>query len=126
MKLSVRLLLLVLIAALPILAIQVHELLDERAGRKAAIAEQARDLARLAAAQQDQFIESARNLLIAAAQMPEVQRRDGPGCSTRMAELRRQFPTVSGIGAVAPDGVQFCSSTGEVAGISLAGIHRVS
>ena len=66
MKLSVRLLLLVLITALPILAIQVYELLDEREQRKAAIAEQALDLARLAAAQQDQFIESARNLLIAA------------------------------------------------------------
>jgi PAS domain S-box-containing protein len=120
MKLSVRLLLLVLIAALPILAIQVQELLDEREQRKAAIAEQALDLARLAAAQQDQFIESARNLLIAAAQMPEVQRRDGPGCSTRMAELRRQFPTVAGIGALGPDGVQFCSSSDDVVGISLA------
>jgi PAS domain S-box-containing protein len=120
MKLSVRLLLLVLIAALPILAIQVHELLDEREQRKAAIAKQALDLARLAAAQQDQFIESARNLLIAAAQMPEVQRRDGPGCSTRMAELRRQFPTVAGIGAVGPDGTQFCSSSGKIAGVSLA------
>jgi len=120
MKLSVRLLLLVLIAALPILAIQVEALLAERQQRKAAIAEQALDLARLAAAQQDQFIESARYLLAAAAQMPEVQQRDGPGCSTRMAELRRQFPTVSGISAVGPEGVQFCSSSDNVAGFSLA------
>jgi hypothetical protein len=52
--------------------------------------------------------------------MPEVQRRDAPGCSGRMAELRRQFPTVAGIGAIAPDGVQFCSSAGDVAGTSLA------
>jgi PAS domain S-box-containing protein len=37
-----------------------------------------------------------------------------------MAELRMQFPTVSGIGAVGPDGVQFCSSSGNVARISLA------
>jgi PAS domain S-box-containing protein len=120
MKLSVRLLILVLLAALPVLAIQVNELLQSREQRKAAIAEQALDLARLAAAQQDQFIESARYLLAAAAQMPEVQRRDASGCSTRMAELRKQFPTVSGIGAVAPDGVQFCSSSGKVTGISLA------
>jgi PAS domain S-box-containing protein len=120
MKLSVRLLILVLLAALPVLAIQVHELLQSREQRKAAIAEQAVDLARLAAAQQDQFIESARYLLAAAAQMPEVQGRDGPGCSARMAELRRQFPTAAGIGAVGPDGTQFCSSSSQVTGISLA------
>ena len=63
MKLSVRLFLLVVIAALPIFAMQVHGLLEERAQRKAAIAEQALALARLAAAQQDQFIEGARYLL---------------------------------------------------------------
>jgi PAS domain S-box-containing protein len=120
MKLSVRLLILVLLAALPVLAIQVHELLQSREQRKAAIAEQALDLARLAAAQQDQFIEGSRYLLAAAAQMPEVQRRDASGCSARMAELRNQFPRVSGIGAVGPDGVQFCSSSGEALGISLA------
>jgi PAS domain S-box-containing protein len=120
MKLSVRLLILVLLAALPVLAIQVHELFQSREQRKAAIAEQAVDLARLAAAQQDQFIESARYLLAAAAQMPEVQGRDGPGCSARMAELRRQFPTAAGIGAVGPDGTQFCSSSSQVTGISLA------
>jgi PAS domain S-box-containing protein len=119
-KLSVRLLILVLLAALPVLAIQVHDLLQSREQRKAAIAGQALDLARLAAAQQDQFIESARYLLAAAAQMPEVQSREPLGCSARMAELRKQFPAVNGIGAVAPDGVQFCSSSGKVTGISLA------
>jgi PAS domain S-box-containing protein len=109
MKLSVRLLILVLIAALPVLALQVHGLLQDREQRKAAIAEQALDLARLAAAQQDQFIESARYLLAAAAQLPEVQSRDTPGCDRRMAELLVQFPTVNSIAVVAPDGVQFCS-----------------
>ena len=120
MKLSVRLLLLVLIAALPILGMQVHELLAVREQRKAAIAEQALDLARLAAAQQDQFIDSARYLLAVAAQMPEVQRLDGPACSMRMLELLHQIPTVAGLGAVAPDGVQFCSSSGKPTGVSLA------
>jgi Cache domain/HAMP domain len=120
MKLSVRLLILVLLAALPVLAIQVHGLLQSREQRKSAIAEQALNLARLAAAQQDQFIESARYLLAAAAQMPEVQHRDASGCSARMAELLGQFPTVTGIGAVAPDGIQFCSSSGKATGVSLA------
>ena len=120
MKLSVRLLILVLIAALPVLALQVQGLLQDRERRKAAIAELALDLARLAAAQQDQFIEGARYLLVAAAQLPEVQSRQGPECDRRMAELLVQFPTVTSLGAVAPDGVQFCSGLRESAGISLA------
>ena len=120
MKLSLRLLILVLIAALPVLALQVYGLVDDREQRKAAIAKQAMDLARLAAAQQDQFIEGARSLLAAAAQLPEVKDRNAPECDRRMAELLVQFPTVAGIGAVAPDGVQFCSGLTESAGISLA------
>ena len=68
MKLGVRLLILLLIAALPVLALQVYGLLQDREQRKAEIADQARDLARLVAAQQDQFIEGARYLLAAAAQ----------------------------------------------------------
>jgi PAS domain S-box-containing protein len=120
MKLSVRLLILVLLAALPVLAIQVHELVQSREQRKAAIAEQALDLARLAAAQQDQFVESARYLLAAAAQMPEVQSLDREGCSARMRELLEQFPTITGIGASTRDGVQFCSGMGRITGISIA------
>jgi hypothetical protein len=120
MKLGLRLLILVLIAALPVLAFQVYGLVQDREQRKAAIAEQALNLARLAAAQQDQFIEGARYLLAAAAQLPEVQNRNARECDQRMAELLVQFPTITGIGAVAPDGVQFCSGLRESTGISLA------
>ena len=113
MKLSVRLLILVLFAALPVLALQVHALQADREQRKAAIAAQALNLARLAAAQQDQFIEGARYLLGAAAKLPEVQNGDAARCDARMAEFLELFPTIAGIGAVMPDGVQFCSSRAE-------------
>jgi PAS domain S-box-containing protein len=120
MNLSLRLLILVLLAAVPVLAIQVNDLLRGREQRKAAIAEQALDLARLAAAQQDQFIESARYLLAAAAQFPEVQNLDQEGCSARMRELLAQFPTITGISAVGLDGVQFCSGFDTVASTNLS------
>jgi PAS domain S-box-containing protein len=109
MKLSVRLLILVLFAALPVLALQVHGLVVDREQRKAAIASQALELAHLAAAQQNQFIEGARYLLGAAAKLPEVQNHDVTRCDERMAEFMQLFPTIAGIGAVGPDGVQFCS-----------------
>ncbi|HLT02290.1 MAG TPA: PAS domain S-box protein [Geminicoccaceae bacterium] len=120
MKLGLRLLILVLLAALPVLALQVQDLVQTREQRKAAIAEQALDLARLAAAQQDQFIESARYLLAAAAQFPEVQDLDREACSARMKDLLRQFPTITGIGATGADGVPFCSDTGNVTDSSAA------
>jgi PAS domain S-box-containing protein len=120
MTLSLRLLILVLLAAVPVLAIQVHDLVQGREQRRAAIAEQALDLARLAAAQQDQFIESARYLLAAAAQLPEVQNLEREGCSARMGELLDQFPTITGISAVGVDGIQFCSGYSSVAGTNLA------
>jgi C4-dicarboxylate-specific signal transduction histidine kinase len=109
MKLSVRLLILVLFAALPVLALQVNALIADREQRKTAISHQALTLARLSAAQQNQFIEGARYLLGAAAKLPEVQNRDSASCDARMAELLGLFPTIAGIGAVAPDGTQFCA-----------------
>jgi PAS domain S-box-containing protein len=109
MKLSVRLFLLVVIAALPIFAMQVHGLLQDRAQRKVAIAEQAITLARLAAAQQDQFIEGARYLLAAAAQLPDVHNHDPAGCSARLGEILELFPMISGLGAADPAGNLFCS-----------------
>lgn len=110
MKLSVRLFLLVVIAALPIFAMQVHALLEDRAQRKDRIAEQALSLARLAAAQQDQFIEGARYLLAAAAQLPDVQHHL-PGCSARLSEILQLFPTISGLGAVSAEGEPFCAGS---------------
>jgi PAS domain S-box-containing protein len=121
MKLSLRLLFLVLIAALPVLAIQVHDLLEQREQRKAQIADQALQLARLTAAQQDEFVEAARFVLSAAALLPEVQTRDAAGCSARMAEIIEQFPRIARIGAVDPEGVQFCSSERETPRADLSG-----
>jgi PAS domain S-box-containing protein len=109
MRISVRLLILLVVAALPIFALQVHGLLEGREERKAKIAQRALDLARLAAAQQDQFIEGARHLLAAAAQFPEVQNLDAAGCDSRITDLLKHFPIITGMGAVAPDGVRFCT-----------------
>ncbi len=110
MKLAARLLLIIVLAALPVLALQVYEHSQEREARKTQIADQAFQMARQAAAEQDQFIEGARYLLAAASQLREVQERDGPACSARMTELRRQVPNVAGLGVVDPDGVRFCGS----------------
>ncbi len=120
MKLSIRLLILVLFAALPVLALQVHALLTDREQRKTAIADQALELARLAAAQQNQFIEGARYLLGAAAKLPEVQNRNAARCNARMAEFVKLFPTIAGIGVAAPDGVRFCADSEAAAGSPLS------
>ena len=120
MRLGARLSALLLLAALPVLAIQVLDLLDQREQRRERLGEQALQLARLAAAQQDQFIEGARYFLAAAAGLPEVQALDPAGCSARMAELLSRSPTIAGIGVVGLDGRQVCSSSGVDPSLSLA------
>lgn len=111
MRLGARLSALLLLAALPVLAIQVLDLIEQREQRRERLREQALQLARVAAAQQDQFVEGARYLLTAIAGLPEVQELDPAGCHSRLREFLARFPAVAGIGIVGLDGRQLCSSS---------------
>lgn len=110
MSLGLRLLLLVLIAAVPVVLVQVVEQLDDRRDQRAAIASDALRMADLLSEQLSQVVEAARGLAVAAAHMPEVRDRDGEACSARMRELAARFPNFTGIGAVGLDGRTFCRS----------------
>ena len=110
MRLSVRLLLLVLFAAAPIFAIQTYRELERRRAQDESVAAQAADLAELAAAQQDRLVEGVRYMLTAIAALPEVSGRDGPGCSASMAALHRQLPDIAWLGVVDEEGDLFCTS----------------
>jgi two-component system cell cycle sensor histidine kinase/response regulator CckA len=108
--LRVRLLALVLIAALPGLALLVY---TEGELRRAAVATaQTRALLLAESASHDQslLIEDARNLLPALARVPEVLGDDSKRCNTRFAELLTEYPAFANIGAIRPDGQLFCSA----------------
>ncbi|MDX1540102.1 MAG: PAS domain S-box protein, partial [Geminicoccaceae bacterium] len=104
----------------PVFAIQVLDLVDQREQRRERLREQALQLARLAAAQQDQFVEGARYLLAAVAGLPEVKALDAAGCDARMIEFQVRFPSMTGIGIVGLDGRQICSSNEIDPAISIA------
>lgn len=111
MSLGFRLLLLVLIAAVPVVLVQVVDQLDEREQHREAIASDAVRMADLLSEQLSQVVEVARGLTLAVAHMPEVRNRNGEACSARVRELSRQFPGFTGIGAVGPEGRTFCRSS---------------
>jgi PAS domain S-box-containing protein len=110
-SLALKLLLLVLIAALPVLAVQVLDQLREREEQRDAIAADALRSAELLARRLSQIVEAARALATATGHLQEVRELDGPACSARVRALREQFPAFVGIGVTTPDGNSFCRST---------------
>ena len=117
--LRLRLLALILLAAVPVLVIQVQDNLAQRERRLAQIAADAEQFALLVAAQQNRFVEGARYLLTAFAQMPEVVEGDPEGCHARASALRSRFPELNGLGAYRLDGSQLCTSRSNAPAVSL-------
>ena len=107
--LRARFALVVLLAVLPLGVMAVYRSWEdsERAAMEAE--DQALRLARSVSAKQEGFIEGARQLLIALAELRMVRERDGPACSALFAALLERYPTYVGLGAVTADGDVFCS-----------------
>lgn len=110
-SLALKLLLLVLVAAVPVLAVQVFDQLRERGEQREAIAVDALRSADLLATRLSQIVEAARALATATGHLEEVRQLDREACSARVHELKEQFPAFVGIGATTPDGNSFCRST---------------
>jgi diguanylate cyclase (GGDEF)-like protein len=109
-SLRYTLLLLVLLAMLPALALILSTAWEQR--RQAVVDTQADALrlARVAAGDQERLVEGARSLLVGLAQLPDVQMHNSQSCSALFAQVQRQYPLYANIGAVRPDGEIFCAS----------------
>jgi len=105
-----RLIVLVLVAMMPALALAVHEGLTE--GREAA--SKARDealrIARVVAHEEAGRLEGARQFLVALARLPAIRNLDGPASTQLMQDLLKRFPLYANISAAAPDGRVFASA----------------
>ncbi|HEX2257355.1 MAG TPA: HWE histidine kinase domain-containing protein, partial [Afifellaceae bacterium] len=110
MSLGFRLLLLVLIAAVPVMAVQVVDQLNEREEHRQDIATDALRMAELFSEQLSHIVEAARGVALTTAHMSEVRNRDAEACSARVRALVQRFPEFVGIGVVGPDGTTFCRS----------------
>ena len=109
-KLSVRLLLLVLLTAVPVFAVEAYYELQLREQRRTEIGQQVQQMADLVAGQLDRMIEGAQTVLVTLGQLPAVRERDPAACNDTLIRLAARFPNIDGIGVAAPDGVVVCNS----------------
>ena len=121
-KLSVRLLLLVLLTAVPVFAVEAYYELQVREQRRTEIGQQVQQMADLVAGQLDRMIEGAQTVLVTLGQLPAVRERDPAACNDTLIRLAARFPNVDGIGVVGPDGGVVCSSIPRSPRLSVA--HR--
>jgi len=103
-----RLVLLVLLASLPALALVLHTNLEQRRLAAASVQADALRLARIVARVHEEQIDGARRLLATLAQLPESRLADG--CSARYATLLPGYDGYANIGVAGPDGAVVCSA----------------
>jgi signal transduction histidine kinase len=119
-SLRVRLILLVLLAVLPALGLVIYTAIDQRRQGIVAAKEDALRLVRMAANNQDQLIEGARQLLVTLAQLNEVKSQNAEACQNIFTNLLRLHPVYANIGAVRPDGELFASGVTVTNGINIS------
>lgn len=119
--LRARLLLLVLLAVLPAISLTLYTGHQQRRWAAARAWENALRLTRLAAAQQQQLTDGARQLLFGLAQLPAVHDGDAVACSAVFADLLKQYPVYANLGAITPNGEIFCSAVPLRGPVNVAG-----
>ena len=117
--LQTRLVLLVLLAVTPAVALALYSDFEERQLRRAQVQEEVLRLARLLSADHESLIEAARQLITALARLPIVRGGDRTACAALFADLLTQFPSYANLGVIDPGGMIICS--GLPAGSTYAG-----
>ena len=115
-----RLLLLVLLALLPALALILVTAWEQRQLAAVDAQESALRLSRLAASNQERLIEGARSLLIGLAQVPAAQPGKAGPCGPLLADLRKRFPVYVNLSMAGPTGDITCSAVPLRAAVNVA------
>jgi two-component sensor histidine kinase len=109
-KLSIRLLLLVLLAAVPVFLVEAYYELQLREERRTEIGQRVQQMADLVAGQLDRMIEGAQTVLITLGNFPSIRERDTETCNDILIRLAARFPTHDSFGVAGPDGTVVCNS----------------
>ena len=109
-SLRTRLLLLVLLAAIPALGLTLYTNLEERQLRKALVQEHAMRLSRLVSADYERLIEDARQLLVSLARFPAVRDRNRAACDALFADLVTKYSSYANLGVIDTDGNVICTA----------------
>ena len=109
-SLRARLILLILVAVVPAVAVTLYTVLEQRRLDVISIEKKLAHLTKLEARQERQLMEGGRQILQAMAHF--LQRSDGDrlSCSSYFADLLQHYQRFANLGAVKPDGQVFCSA----------------
>lgn len=109
-SLRFRLILLVLLAVVPALALTLYTAREQRRLAAIEVQQNALRVARLASAGQERLIEGTRQILILLGQLPQVRGDDATTCGTLLSALLKQYPLYSNLGVIESDGSVFASA----------------
>ena len=107
-SLRVRLGLLVILAILPMFGLALYTYLQERNFAISNVEGDVQQYAGFASAFQEQFIEGARQLLVALAKHPGVQDQDPMVCSRHFSEMSQEYSRYANLGVIRLDGEPIC------------------
>jgi two-component sensor histidine kinase len=110
MTLGARLLLLVLLAAVPIFLVQIFHDYQLRENRRTSFVQTVETLAGLVAAREDRIVEGARLLLTTASYLQSIRDRDVEQCNSRLQEIAAQVPELTALAVLTPTGERWCVS----------------
>jgi CheY-like chemotaxis protein len=119
LSLSVRLLLLVLLAVIPAVCIEIYGEVELRASRRQEIRDEALRLVRVVAAEQERIDEGTRQLLIAFSEAAAVRAGDWDGCNETAKRVRAQIDGYVNIGIASNEGMIKCAGIEGLAGVEL-------
>jgi signal transduction histidine kinase/CheY-like chemotaxis protein len=104
-----RLLLLLIVAITPLIAVDIHSEIEGRKTRQREIGQEASRLLTLTAAEQSRIDDSARQLLTAISELPSVRQGDWPACSDVLSRIFKRVEGYANIGVADLDGHVMCS-----------------
>jgi len=107
-----RLFLLVAIALLPVIAIEAYNEFALVRSRQVEAQDQALALAKLTAAEQQQFIQGIRQILIALSEFPGIKSKDIPACSAYLSAIKERYPAFLSFSVTDTAGTSFCDTIG--------------
>ena len=113
MALLLRLFILVAVALLPAIAIQSYNEFDLRRSRQREAQEQALNLAKLAAAEQQQIVEGVRQVLTALSELPAIKARDLEACSAYLSTLKQRYPAFLSFVVADMNGDNICATNND-------------
>jgi signal transduction histidine kinase len=114
-----RLLLFLLLPAIPVLALALYSYVEQRDRASSQAQAEALRLARVAAGDQQRVIDEARLLLSLVVALPEVRGGDAAACNTMMVRLRDELGSFQSIGLIDAEGTIVCSALPEARGLQV-------